>query len=143
MKAIQFNLSIPRYVLGLGLGKLSSDFYWSGLTCTQLNNIPEPSLPDNDWVVVKTRLGGICGTDMSAVKLTASTYSTPLVTFPFVLGHENIGYIEKIGPSVTNWEVGERVVVVGVKGEMSAVVKSTSGEDDRQVPVVMASAVHV
>jgi L-iditol 2-dehydrogenase len=111
MKAIQFNFTIPRYVLGLGLGKLSSDFYWSGLTCTQFNSIPEPSLPDKDWVVVKTRLGGICGTDMSAVKLTASTYSTPLVTFPFVLGHENIGYIEKIGSGVTNWKVGDRVVV--------------------------------
>jgi threonine dehydrogenase-like Zn-dependent dehydrogenase len=28
-----------------------------------------------------------------------------------VLGHENLGRIEKIGPKVTNWEVGDRVVV--------------------------------
>ncbi|MBK5107538.1 MAG: zinc-binding dehydrogenase [Anaerolineales bacterium] len=111
MKAIQFNLTIPRYILGLGLGKLSSDVYWSGLTCTQYKDIPDPQLPGEDWVMVKTRLGGICGTDMSAVKLTASTYSSPLVTFPFVIGHENIGRIEKIGCEVKNWEVGDRVVV--------------------------------
>jgi threonine dehydrogenase-like Zn-dependent dehydrogenase len=111
MKAIQFNFTIPRYILGLGLGKISSNFYWSGMTCTQYREIPDPHLPGDDWVVVKTRLGGICGTDMSAVKLTASTYSTPLITFPFVIGHENLGRIEKIGPKVTNWEVGDRVVV--------------------------------
>jgi threonine dehydrogenase-like Zn-dependent dehydrogenase len=81
------------------------------MTCTQYREIPDPHLPGDDWVVVKTRLGGICGTDMSAVKLTASTYSTPLITFPFVIGHENLGRIEKIGPKVTNWEVGDRVVV--------------------------------
>jgi threonine dehydrogenase-like Zn-dependent dehydrogenase len=111
MNSIQFNFTIPRYVIGLGLGKISSNFYWSGLTCTQYKDIPEPTLPGDDWVVVKTRLGGICGTDMSAVKLTASTYTTPLVTFPFVIGHENIGRIEKIGSQITKWAVGDRVVV--------------------------------
>jgi len=111
MKAIQFNFTIPRYVLGLALGKLSSNFYWSGLTCTQYQDIPVPDLPGDDWVMVKTRLGGICGTDMSAVKLTASTYSTPSVSFPFVIGHENIGRIEQIGSEVSKWTVGDRVVV--------------------------------
>ena len=111
MKAIQFNFSYPRYGLGLGLGKLSPSVYWSGITCTQYKEIPEPELPDDEWVLIKTRLGGICGTDMSAVKLTASTYSTPLVTFPFVLGHENIGRIEKLGGKVEGWQVGDRVVV--------------------------------
>ena len=111
MKAIEFNLTIPRYILGLGLGKLSSRLYWSGMTCTQYREIPYPSLPADDWVIIKTRLGGICGTDMSAVKLTASTYSTPLVTFPFVLGHENIGRVDRIGTQVTNWKAGDRVVV--------------------------------
>ncbi|HUV28157.1 MAG TPA: zinc-binding dehydrogenase [Anaerolineales bacterium] len=111
MKAIQFNFTIPRYVLGLAFGKVSQKFFWSGLTCTQYQDIPAPQLPGEDWVVVKTRLGGICGTDMSAVKLTASTYSTPLVTFPFVLGHENIGRIDQIGSNVEKWAVGDRVVV--------------------------------
>jgi len=111
MKAIQFDFTIPRYVIGLALGKLSPKFFWSGVSCTDYKEIPEPVLPGDDWVVIKTRLGGICGTDMSAVKLTASTYSTTLVTFPFVLGHENIGKIEEMGSGVTYWQVGDRVVV--------------------------------
>lgn len=77
----------------------------------QYTDIPEPDLPGDEWVLVKTRLGGICGTDLSAVKLTASTYSTPLISFPFVLGHENIGRIERVGNDVKNWAVGDRVVV--------------------------------
>jgi len=111
MKAIQFNFTIPRYVLGLALGKISQNAYWSGLTCTNYSDIPVPELPAEDWVLIKNRLGGVCGTDMSAVRLKASTYSTPLVTFPFVLGHENIGWIEKAGTKVANWEIGARVVV--------------------------------
>lgn len=111
MKAIQFDFTIPRYILGLALGKLSSSFYWSGLSCTQYKEIPDPILPGDDWVMIRTKLGGICGTDLSAVKLTASTYSTPSVSFPFVLGHENLGRIEKIGSQVKSWVVGDRVVV--------------------------------
>ena len=111
MKAIQFDFTIPRYAIGLALGKLSPKFFWSGISCTDYKEIPAPELLGDDWVVIKTRLGGICGTDMSAVKLTASTYSTTLVSFPFVLGHENIGKISEIGSGVSDWQVGDRVVV--------------------------------
>jgi L-iditol 2-dehydrogenase len=111
MKAIQFNVTIPRYILGLALGKLSPKIYWSGLTCTNYTEIPEPELPAEDWVLVKTRMGGVCGSDMSAVKLKASTYYTPLVTSPFVLGHENFGLIEKVGRAIRDWAVGDRVVI--------------------------------
>lgn len=144
MKAIQFNFTIPRYILGKALGRLSPKFFWSGLTCTDYKEVPEPQLPGDDWVVVKTRLGGVCGTDMSLVNLKASTYSTPLVTFPFVLGHENLGRIEKIGAGVSDWEVGDRVVVEPplwckprgfeelcefcAKGEINKCVRITEGD---------------
>jgi threonine dehydrogenase-like Zn-dependent dehydrogenase len=111
MKAIQFNFTIPRYVLGLALGKVSPKFYWSGLTCTDYKEIPEPQLPGDDWVVVKTRLGGICGTDTSAVFLILNPYLTPLVSFPLVIGHENVGRVIKTGVGVRDWQIGERVVV--------------------------------
>lgn len=111
MKAIQFNLSIPRYAIGLLLGKISPRFYWSGLTCTAYTDIPEPQLPGEEWVVVKTRLGGICGTDTSIIGLTASPYLSPLGSYPFVLGHENAGQIAQVGAAADGWEIGDRVVV--------------------------------
>jgi L-iditol 2-dehydrogenase len=111
MKAIQFNFTIPRYLLGLAIGRLSPKFFWSGLTLTGYKEVPEPQLPGDDWVVVKTKLGGICGSDLSAIFLILSTYLTPLSSFPFVFGHENIGRIFKTGVGVRNWQSGERVVV--------------------------------
>lgn len=111
MKAIQFNFTIPRYLMGLALGKISPKFFWSGLTLTDYKEVPEPQLPGDDWVVVKTKLGGICGSDLAAVFLILSPYLTPLSSFPFVLGHENMGRIHNTGVGVRDWRADERVVV--------------------------------
>ena len=74
MKAIRYNATIPRYAAGLALSKLSTRFLWSGLSCTTFDDVPEPSLPADDWVVIKTRYGGICGSDMNAIQLHSSPY---------------------------------------------------------------------
>jgi threonine dehydrogenase-like Zn-dependent dehydrogenase len=111
MKAIQFNFTIPRYILGLVLGKVSRKIFWSGLTCTDYKEIPTPDLPGDDWVMIKTRYGGICGTDTSTVFLVLSPYLTPFASFPLTLGHEGVGRIAKIGTDVSDWQVGQRVVV--------------------------------
>ena len=47
-----------------------------------------PMLPGPDWVCVKPRLSGICGSDLSTVQGTSSRYFEPVVSFPFVPGHE-------------------------------------------------------
>jgi threonine dehydrogenase-like Zn-dependent dehydrogenase len=111
MKAIQFNFTIPRYILGFVLGRLSPSFYWSGLSCTEYKDIPKPGLPGEDWVMIKTRMGGICGTDTAGIECKGSVYLNKYFTYPFVLGHENIGVIDEIGKGVSGWQVGDRVVV--------------------------------
>ena len=60
---------------------------------------------------VKTRYGGICGSDLSAIHLDVSPYYSPFSSYPFTFGHENVGYLADLGSEVTGWEVGERVVV--------------------------------
>lgn len=111
MKAIQYIINIPRYALGLAIGKISPKLYWSGLAKTVYREIPEPVLPGDDWVVIKTKLGGICGTDMAAVTINVSPYNSPYGSSPFVFGHENIGRVAEKGASVSEWQVGQRVVV--------------------------------
>ncbi len=66
MKAIQYHVTVPRYAAGLALGKLTPRIYTSGLSCTTYDEIPDPVTPGEDWVVLETRLGGICGSDTSA-----------------------------------------------------------------------------
>lgn len=110
MKAIQFEVSVPRYLLGKALGTLYRPFFWSGLSCLRYGDVPEPTLPGPDWVKIRTRYGGICGTDWGFVTLHTSPYLSPLGSKRFVLGHENLGTIAEIGAQVTGWAVGERVL---------------------------------
>ncbi len=91
MKAVRFNVTLPRYALGLVLGKYFPRLLWSGLSCTSLEEVPEPELPGEDWVLVKTRYGGICGSDTGTIHLHTSPYYEPLNSFPYTFGHENTG----------------------------------------------------
>ncbi len=45
-------------------------------------------LPAPDWVRLRPRLSGICGSDLSLIDGTASAYFDPLVSYPFTPGHE-------------------------------------------------------
>ena len=111
MKAIRFNATIPRYATGLALNKVSPSQLWSGRSCTYLEDVPIPVLPGPEWVRVKTRLGGICGTDLGTIHLHTSPYYSVFTSFPYTFGHENVGVIAEIGPAVAGWQPGERVVV--------------------------------
>jgi threonine dehydrogenase-like Zn-dependent dehydrogenase len=111
MQAVQFTFSYPRYALGLTLGHWFPSILWSGASCTVIREVPEPSLPGPDWVKVKTRLGGVCGTDLGAIYLKTSPYYSPYSSFPFTFGHENVGNIAELGSNVKGWSIGQRVVV--------------------------------
>jgi len=111
LKAIRFHPTIPRYAAGLTLGKLSQSILWSGISCTSYDEVPDLELPGEEWVIIKTRFGGICGSDMSAIHLSGSPYFTPFMSFPHTFGHENVGIIARCGRSVTGFKEGDRVVV--------------------------------
>lgn len=111
MKAIQFDAAIPRYALGLAGQKVSPSILWSGLSCTQMQEVPDLKLPNDEWVKIKTRYGGICGTDTGTIHLHTSPYLSPWSSFPFTFGHENMGTIVEAGSKAGDLKVGERVVV--------------------------------
>jgi L-iditol 2-dehydrogenase len=111
MKAIQFNGTIPRYVLGITLGNIFPGLLWSGPSCTYLADISEPQLPGDEWAAVHTHYGGICGSDMAAIHLHASPYFSPFLSFPFTFGHENYGTIAETGQRIHDLHKGQRIVV--------------------------------
>lgn len=111
MKAIQFDAAIPRYALGLAGQKVTPSILWSGASCTSMRDVPEPKLPNDEWVKIRTRYGGICGTDIGTIHLHTSPYLSPLSSFPFTFGHENVGAIAEVGARAGDFQVGERVVV--------------------------------
>jgi threonine dehydrogenase-like Zn-dependent dehydrogenase len=80
------------------------------LCCTQVRDIPEPTLPAGDWVRIRTLLGGICGSDLNLVSLHVSPSTSPFSSFPFVVGHETVGVVSEVGPDVSTVKPGDRVV---------------------------------
>ncbi|MEA3338187.1 MAG: zinc-binding dehydrogenase [Chloroflexota bacterium] len=111
MKAVRFNGTIPRYLLGKTLGKAAPSTLWGGASCTYLADLPEETLPGPEWVRVRTGYGGICGSDLGAITLSSSLYFVSFTSFPFTLGHENAGALVELGPNVKGWRTGERVIV--------------------------------
>jgi L-iditol 2-dehydrogenase len=110
MKALVFAAPIPTYILTLAAGAISKRLLVGPHACTRYLDLEEPLLPGPDWVRVRTRLGGICGSDLAVVSLQASPATSPFSSFPFVIGHENVGTVEAVGEAVRGVQVGERVV---------------------------------
>lgn len=111
MKAVVFDGAIPRYLATRAAGTVSQRLLIGRGRCSVLRDIPPPSLPNGRWVRVATRLGGICGSDLNLVSLRVSPSASPLSSFPFVIGHENVGTVVEVGADVTSVARADRVVV--------------------------------
>lgn len=57
----------------------------------RLAQIEEPTISRPGWARVKPRLSGICGSDLGMLTGLTSLYFSPMVSFPFVPGHEIVG----------------------------------------------------
>jgi L-iditol 2-dehydrogenase len=111
VKAISFAAPIPTYLATQVAGRISDAWFVGGHACTRYADVATPDLPTEQWVRIRTRLGGICGSDLAIVGLEASPSSSPFSSFPFVIGHENVGTIETCGSAVRSFGVGDRVTV--------------------------------
>jgi threonine dehydrogenase-like Zn-dependent dehydrogenase len=60
---------------------------------TEIREFPMPEIPE-DGALLKMEVAGICGTD---VRL----YKQPPFSAPVIMGHENIGYVDKAGREFT------------------------------------------
>jgi len=81
-----------------------------------LVTIDDPGFLRPDWVLVRPRLTGICGSDAKQVFMDWGEMSpdNPMVdftSFPHVLGHEVVADVVALGPEADGVEIGDRVVV--------------------------------
>lgn len=93
------------------LGKRWQSLYTSPVSCVHLVDMPAPQLPTPEWVKIRTRLSGICGSDLATITAKGSPYFSPFTSTPFVLGHEIVGDIVETGSAVESRSIGERVVI--------------------------------
>jgi len=113
MKALWFNPTLTRAVPAKILSLFSKSAYWSKIAPLIYGEVPVPELPSGAWVLIKNRLSGICGSDMTAITLKGSL-DNPLsqfISLPMFLGHEIVGEVAFAGDQVDDLEVGERVAI--------------------------------
>lgn len=113
MRALQIDRKLGR----LGLARVLSAVAPTTAAKTgpvELVREDPPDLPGPEWVRLRPRLAGICGSDLATVNGQAGTYFDAIVSFPFTLGHEIVADIVagQAGDIDTSAEVGARRVVV-------------------------------
>mgnify|MGYP003341500156 FL=1 len=72
MKAVTFDVSIPSYIVGKTLGKVTEAAVFGGLSAVRFTDVAEPGLPGDDWVKLEIILAGICGSDIGNLTLKSS-----------------------------------------------------------------------
>ncbi|MEC5423932.1 alcohol dehydrogenase catalytic domain-containing protein [Virgibacillus sp. C22-A2] len=112
MKELQFDYTLPRYAFSKVAGRLMPSQYWnSKFSCLRVGEGPEPELPNEEWVKVKVKYGGICGSDLNLIFLNDSPSASTFASFPFTIGHEIVGEITGVGSQVSQLNSGDRVVI--------------------------------
>jgi threonine dehydrogenase-like Zn-dependent dehydrogenase len=97
LQALTYTPSIAKYV--------ATRANLPGAGALALEEIRPPRAPGPDWLPIRPRLTGICGSDLALLSGKASLHLATLTSTPFVPGHEIVGEIGA-GP-----RRGERVVV--------------------------------
>lgn len=69
------------------------------------DTVPDPIIKDGGDVIIRVTSTAICGSDLHIL-----SGAVPQ-TEPMIMGHEFMGIVEEVGPSVTRLKKGDRVVV--------------------------------
>jgi threonine dehydrogenase-like Zn-dependent dehydrogenase len=122
MLALRYTGSLPRY--------LATKAGVPGTGALALEEIRPPALPTPEWLPVRPRLSGICGSDQALLAGKASLYLASLTSGPFVPGHEVVGEITG-GP-----RRGERVVLQPALGCAARGIEPRCPECARGLPAL-------
>ena len=112
MRALVYGTRPEPWAAPPGASELAQNL--AGTPCA-LVEVPDARPLRPDWVVVRPRLTGICGSDSKQVLLDfegdTDSAMSGLCSFPQVLGHEVVGDVVELGPEARGVEVGQRVVL--------------------------------
>ncbi len=90
-QALELFRSVPRYLAARAVGARVPGLLSGPLAPIRLVNRKDPEPPSESWARVRPRLAGICGSDLATLSGQSSFYFSPLVSLPFVPGHEVVG----------------------------------------------------
>lgn len=71
-------------------------------------DVADPKIRKPDDVIVRIGGAGVCRTDLHIIE--GVWRSKVDLAFPHIMGHENAGWVEEVGPAVTHLKPGEPVI---------------------------------
>jgi NAD+-dependent secondary alcohol dehydrogenase Adh1 len=81
----------------------------SGAELLVYEDVSEPAIEKPSDVIIRIGGAGVCGTDLELIK--GVWCNQMRIELPLILGHENAGWVEEVGPSVESVKVGDPVIV--------------------------------
>ncbi len=79
---------------------------WHGKRDVRVDTVPDPKVEDPTDAIVEVTSTNICGSDLHLYETLGAFMSEG-----DILGHEPMGIVREVGPSVSNLAVGDRVVI--------------------------------
>jgi len=73
-----------------------------------LEEVPEPKIQKGTDVIIRIGGAGVCRTDLHVIE--GIWREKTNVKLPYVMGHENAGWVEEVGKSVENFKRGDPVI---------------------------------
>ncbi|MDR2775818.1 MAG: alcohol dehydrogenase catalytic domain-containing protein [Tannerella sp.] len=81
----------------------------TGLRRMELFDLPQPDVREDTDVLIRMQATGVCGSDVHYY--VTGRIGSQVVQYPFPVGHEGAGYVEKVGAGVHSLRVGDRVAI--------------------------------
>ncbi len=81
----------------------------TGIRKFEMRKVPEPEITRPNEVLIRIKRVGVCGSDIHYY--TTGRIGSQIVKFPFTVGHEAAGIIEKTGSAVTRVKSGQRTAI--------------------------------
>ena len=111
MRAVEFDVTVPGYILARSLGRVSRSAVFGRLSGLRLREVSEVDIPGPLWVALRVLGCGICGSDVGNLTYASSPAMEPFGSFPAVLGHEVVAVVDSVGSGVSRVREGDRVSV--------------------------------
>jgi len=81
----------------------------TGIRQMQMLEVPDPKIVNDTDVLIKVTTVGVCGSDLHYY--ITGRIGDQVVKYPFTIGHEGAGVVEKIGSAVTHVKPGDRIAI--------------------------------
>ena len=111
--ALELYRSVPKYLGARAVGGKAPGLVAGPLAPLRLSTLKDPVPHKDGWARLKPQLAGICGSDLATLSGRSSFYFSPLVSLPFVPGHEVVG---ELMDDCGQHKAGQRVVLSSVLG---------------------------